>query len=155
MINERTFAELIFTHILQDPRTFCTLAQVSKRFNEVSKTQLIKKERINEDGTKEVWTELPNGTRHGLFREWYPCGQLKYEKNYNQNQLHGLFREWYENGRLKYEYNYVQNQLHGLCREWYENGRLWYEYNYDQDQLHGLFREWYKTGQLKYKKNYK
>jgi antitoxin component YwqK of YwqJK toxin-antitoxin module len=135
MINEAVFAELIFPHTLQYPKTFCQLSQVSKRFNEVSKRQLVKKERINQDGIKEVWTELPNGKKHGLYREWDSFGQLWYEHNYQHGQLHGLYQRWYSNGQLAYESNYQQGQSHGLCRRWYEDGQLMYELNYQQGQV--------------------
>lgn len=111
MINETVLAELLFPHTLQYPKTFCQLSQVSKRFNEVSKRQLIKKNWINKDGTKEVWTELPNGKKQGLSRGWHENGQLRYEKNYDQGQLYGLYRGWHSNGQLIYKHNYDKGEL--------------------------------------------
>ena len=52
MISENDLAELIFPNTLQDFRTFIALSQVSKRFNEVSKRKLIRKEQINSNGKK-------------------------------------------------------------------------------------------------------
>ena len=154
MINESDLAELIFSHALQDFQTYIALSQVSKRFNEFSKRQLICKEKINPDGTKEIWTELPTGSKHGLQRKWYTNGQLHYECNYRQGQKHGLQRGWYTNGQLGSESNHHQGQLHGLQRRWYYNGQLCAESNYHQGQLHGLHQEWYSNGQLWSESNY-
>jgi antitoxin component YwqK of YwqJK toxin-antitoxin module len=163
MINEAVFAQLIFPHTLQDTKTFCQLAQVSKRFHEVSKKYLIKKENIDSTvGFKTVWTELPNGQLHGLCRGWYLVsgqssearGQLRYEENYHQGHVHGLSRGWWSNGQLEYERNYNQEQFHGLSRGWWSNGQLSYEKNYNQGQLHGLCRGWDEDGQLWYEHNY-
>jgi antitoxin component YwqK of YwqJK toxin-antitoxin module len=143
MINERTFADLIFPHTLDDLNTFYKLSQVSKRFHEVSKKYLIKKERINQDGTKEVWTELPSGQRHGLSRGWYTNGQLWRESNYNQGQRHGLSQGWYKVTdqssetlcQIAYKHNYHQGHLHGLAQAWFTNGKSNYVNNYKFDKL--------------------
>jgi antitoxin component YwqK of YwqJK toxin-antitoxin module len=118
MINERIFADLIFPHTIDDLNTFCKLSQVSKRFHEVSKKYLIKKENFC-NGSKKVWTELPNGKKHGLFRGWYSNGQLWHELPYQQGQPHGLCRGWYlafsqsseARGQLAFKTNYNQGQL--------------------------------------------
>jgi antitoxin component YwqK of YwqJK toxin-antitoxin module len=111
MINETTLAELLFPQI-QDPKTWCKLAQVSKRFNEVFKRKLIKKERTDFSGAKEVWTELPNGQKHGPAKGLYSSGHLAHIVYYNQGELHGTNRYWYRNGQLIYKLEYK----HGICK---------------------------------------
>jgi antitoxin component YwqK of YwqJK toxin-antitoxin module len=168
MINESVFAELLFQQI-QDPKTWCRLSQVSKRFNKVIKSKLIKKENIDEDGRITIWTELPNGQRHGLLRKWYKVsdqtsgshGLLEFESHYIQGILQSG-KSWYPNGLQHYERNYQQGKLHGLWRKWYfvsvqsseARGQLEYEHNYQQGQFHGLYQGWYSDGQLMYESNY-
>ena len=89
-IGETDLAELLFPHILDDLITWVRLSQVSRRFNEVAKKKLIRKERIDGCGRKIIWTEFPTG----LCRTWYPHGQLSSSINYQHGKRHGLFREW-------------------------------------------------------------
>jgi antitoxin component YwqK of YwqJK toxin-antitoxin module len=135
MISETDLAELIVPHTLTDPVTFHLLAQVSKRFYYVSKKKLIRKKIIDPDGSKGIWTELPNGTLHGLCRGWGKDGQQWYKKNYNQGELHGLSRGWFFDGQICSESNYDQGKLHGLQRSWSADGRLRYKRDYNQGQL--------------------
>ena len=49
--------------------------------------------------------EMPfvKGNKSGLFRDWYPSGQLAKEANMKDGTAHGLIHYWHENGQLKSE----------------------------------------------------
>lgn len=147
MINETTLAELIVPHTLDDTRTFCRLAQVSKRFKQVTNRMLIRKERWIH--LKTIWTELPgSGKKHGLFRCWYPDGQLEYETNYVHNRIQGFSRGWYRAGNPQSIWFYNDNVPHGTCCGWYQDGKLWYIYNYQNGYRHGFSQERNARGEL-------
>jgi hypothetical protein len=162
MISENDLAELLFPHTLKDPVTFHRLAQVSKRFYDVSKKKLIRKEETAYVliRFKRIWTELPNGIKHGLCRGWYmnysseACCQLECARTYDQGKLHGLFQGWHPNGQPWYKTNYIQGKRHGLYQEWYTSGKLQFEYNYVHSQLHGPWRGMSEDGKLQIEYNY-
>lgn len=99
-MNERDLASLIIPHTLDDPVTFHRLAQVSWRFNEVSKTKLVKKQHTNTDDETEICTALPDGRRHGLSRVWYPNGQLKWSHHFHEGFHHGTCIKYSEHGEI-------------------------------------------------------
>lgn len=135
MISESDLAELIIPHSINDLVTFHRLAQVSKRFNVVSKKLLIRREEIDFNGIKFVWTELPNRLKHGHSRLWHPNGQLTQDYNYINGELQGVCKNWYLNGQLTSEWNYFDNDRHGLCKGWYPNGELIYSNRYSYGKL--------------------
>lgn len=125
MISESDFAELIFNHVLTDHVTFHRLAQINKKFNEVSKRKLIRKEvtfaawfddsnRMVWTGRgnvkKIVWTEQANGKKHGLCRTWVN-GKLLKSIHYQDDQLHGHYQSWYPDGTKMCHYIYESNRI--------------------------------------------
>lgn len=92
------FAELIFQHV-DDSETWCRLAQVNKKFNKASKTQLTPGKICTSEETI-VWTTLPNRKEHGPYRRFYVGGQLRTETYFRDGRGHGVSREWHHNGRL-------------------------------------------------------
>ena len=108
-ISESDLAELLFPHT--DFKTFIALSKVSKKFNAASKRKLIRKEKIDTDGSKAIWTELPIGLKHGLTKGWYSNGKLRYIQNYNDGLLHGPCQVWFRNGQLFKTYNYNHGKL--------------------------------------------
>lgn len=153
MINETTLAEFILPHTIDDHVTFHRLSCVSRRFNQVAKRMLIRREQINY-GCKYIWTELPGsvgGRIHGLYRIFLENGLLHREYTYHQGSRHGRMRGWYAIGgltHLTYEWNYYQGKLHGLQHEWHINGQLVSEENYHHGKQHGCTKKWNTKGQL-------
>ena len=134
-ISESDLAELLFPHVT-DFKTWIALSKVSKKFNEVSKKKLIKKEEKYEDGYKKIWTILlRTGQKHGFQREWYPSNQLMHESNYYQGKKHGIAKGWFVNGQLSYSCNYYYDQLHGPYLGWFINGQLVSKNNYNHGKL--------------------
>ncbi|MFC4105060.1 toxin-antitoxin system YwqK family antitoxin [Micromonospora zhanjiangensis] len=52
-----------------------------------------------------------DGMQHGVARDWYPSGVLKYEASYRKNARHGASREYREDGSLSVETIYEHGIL--------------------------------------------
>lgn len=156
MIGEEALAELIFSHV-DDSVTWCRLAQVSKRFNKVSKRKLIQKE-VFSYGKKEIYTILPaNGLCHGVYQvieKVHTNAYLQVKCTNKNGQQHGLYQAWFNNGQLFIEKNYVDGQKYGRCRIWYYTGQLQIERHYKKNEFHGLIQEWSEKGILTKKTMY-
>lgn len=120
-LSKSDLANLLFPHV--DPPVWHRLQQVSKRFNQVGKSKLIRKEEIYPDNEKEIWTELPNGNLHGLYKQWYPDGQLHYCWSYVNGVRNGISRVWYINGQLCCEYNCVNGHIQSYS-SWLPDGAI-------------------------------
>lgn len=95
MISERDFAELLLPHVLDDTNTWYKLARVSKRFLEVSRRLLVKKEykfKYMNNLWHYIWTTLPDGQEHGVY------------KLFRNNQL--SVKQMFKNGMRLTEVNY-------------------------------------------------
>lgn len=159
MINEETLAELIFSHN-NDIQTYLHLAQVSKRFNKVSKRVLVKKTYIKTyiraNGETTCWTELPNipGIRHGLLTIKHIYGCITSEHNYCIGNLHGICKNYHINGQIGSIGNYVNGKEHGQLEGWYIDGKQEYKINFVNGLRHGMSEGWWDDGSLQYQFNY-
>jgi len=57
-------------------------------------------------GDKIKYYILPNGYRHGLFKQWRSDGLLRVECTYKDGKKEGLYRAWRANGQLFSECTY-------------------------------------------------
>lgn len=76
-------------------------------------------------GEFKEWCELPDGTRDGPTRAYYPSGQLKMEGQYKDHHLDGVWTNWREDGSKKSELVY-DNGVEIEGRLWDEQGRRTY-----------------------------
>jgi len=58
-----------------------------------------------------------------VYREYYPSGQLKEERNYKDGWEHGFVRSYYENGQLKNERQMLDGKKVGISYKYDENGK--------------------------------
>lgn len=136
-IGETVFARLIFSQVT-DPRTWFQLAQVSKRFNEVSESMLIKMETIQPDWAKIINIYLPshppNRSTPWMRGSSIVSRRKKHPMAKAAGNLTGV--SWYLNGNK-----------HGLCQGWHINGKLHHEgkYKYGNTITYKVWNEW---GQL-------
>ena len=54
------------------------------------------------------WEE---GKRNGIFKGWYPNGNIQGQGNWKAGKKNGIHERWYRNGQLNIEANYKDNQL--------------------------------------------
>lgn len=155
------------------------IAKLLKTIYSEPDVQLIKKEEPSLIGGKYIWTELPDGKKHGLWQQWDGNNKLVLEENYLFGKLYGHRRTWFEDsGRLRsqtlyqdgkkhgcsYGWNkdgqheseerYFEDQKHGNAKSWYGSGQLYTEWNFTNGLADGICRRWYHTGQLQSVENY-
>ena len=76
-----------------------------------------------QDGSKE-YIDKSNGQYHGLWKIFWPGGQLKVEKYMRKGAIHGYFREWTSEGQMIEESYYWRGMLDGVSKKWYDSGIL-------------------------------
>lgn len=100
--------------------------------------------------------------KHGVCREWHQNGQLKEERDFENDKMTGRWREWHENGQLIWDSIQTDGwPYNGHQRAWNKDGRLQLSSDYKEGKLHGILyrcddngketREyWWKGKQQKY-----
>jgi antitoxin component YwqK of YwqJK toxin-antitoxin module len=120
--------------------TLCSLEQYRVQFLVQVKFEL------------ETYHRLPNGLKHGEYKEWHNDGgqrgqQLYKLCFYKDDQLEGEYKRWYENGQLRGLCFYKDGRIEGESKEWYKTGQLW-EHCFFKDWKHeGEYNSWYEDGQ--------
>lgn len=89
-----------------------------------------------------------DGKKDGVWRIYYPSGQLHKEGTMKKGQDHGRYREYHPNGQMQYEYFYDLGKKTGKWLSWYENGVPYTERHFVNDQLHGKVYVWDEQGNL-------
>lgn len=88
-----------------------------------------------------------NGTKTGIWKEYYKGGALRSEWDYN-SPLVALFppgKEFYPNGKVKIERTQVDT-VHEV--QYYPSGRMSMENKWDKRGMWVLHKEWCEKGQL-------
>jgi len=114
--------QLVFLEF-EDGHDMINFSELNRKCHQIFHQHIKIEDNINNKIMKNI-----HGQKHGIYREWYSNGQLRYEHNYVHDLKHGICYGWYPNGQLKYEDNYFHGQKHGICRRWYPNGQLGHEY---------------------------
>lgn len=65
---------------------------------------------------------MRGGIPHGLFQQWYPNGQLRIQRGYQDGKLHGVCRQYAPNGSLLVEF--TMNDGDGILLEHWDTGTL-------------------------------
>jgi antitoxin component YwqK of YwqJK toxin-antitoxin module len=97
---------------------------------------------------KYIEQQYLNGKKDGIWRVYYPSGQLQKEGNMVNGLDEGLYREYYENGTLQYEYHYSAGKKVGKWLSWYADGTPYTERNFVNDELNGKVLVWDEKGKL-------
>ena len=67
---------------------------------------------------------LKERQKNGVYRAYYPNGQLKIEGNYKDGKEDGFWTVWYENGKKKAEGNYKNGDQVGKWTIYNEDGSV-------------------------------
>jgi len=130
-------------------------------------------------GMKEVYqVQKKSGEKSGIYRLYYPDGNLFEESDYRQGKLNGqrilyypsgkkeilesyqndtitgTYQMFHENGSLKLKGAYKNGVMTGIWKAFYESGALKEEVAFSDNLENGPFIEYYKDGTLKAKGNY-
>lgn len=155
-LSEGDLATLLFSQIGDDVQTSLKLAQVSKRFYQISKQKLSISHAPNASDIIKICVKMPNGKLFGLEKKYYrQSKQLEFRYNFLNNRLHGLSEGWYENGQISYKNQWVSGNKHGERIGWRSNGQISHIANHQNGYRHGLLCYWYPDGQLKLVSYYK
>ena len=87
-----------------------------------------------------------DGNRHGLFKVWYPSGQVKAIEPYSHGKLHGVYQSWHENGQLEGVREFHNGKREGAFTFWWDNGNPRLQTVYINDLPHGSCRSWWYNG---------
>lgn len=86
------------------------------------------------------------GLLNGLYRAYYPSGELKEEYTYLNGKRSSTGRTFYEEGPLRSNVSYVGGKKYGPENEYYQNGSLMQEKYYDGDEWTGVAVHYYRNG---------
>jgi antitoxin component YwqK of YwqJK toxin-antitoxin module len=85
----------------------------------------------------------------GIWKTYYPNGNLKSEITYIDNRPKGYAKMYYENGQLQEEGIWENNRWVGDYKSYYENGQTFYDFKYNNTgKREGEQKYFYDNGQL-------
>lgn len=88
------------------------------------------------------------GKRHGLWREWYPSGDLRSAGRWENGVRVGVWSWWYPGGGLQRQGMMRDGRPDGLWRDWYANGAPAQSGCYANSQPNGFWIQWWPDGVL-------
>lgn len=97
--------------------------------------------------------EYINNRTGGYYKIYYENGQLQEEGYWKNNRNVGTFKRYYENGNLAQEFNFNESgKREGVQKYYYENGQLMIEGEWQDGKEAGVVKEYYENGELKAEK---
>lgn len=92
---------------------------------------------IYNTGEKLVECTFINGKREGLYRQWWPNGNLRYLFYYQDDRLEDKAIVFYPDARKRQENTYHRGSEEGLQRYWDEQGELVSNYTVKENKIYG------------------
>jgi len=89
-----------------------------------------------------------DGKRQGLWKEYYPTGELKSMGHYINSNQEGNWKFYFENQKIEVEGNYKNGKKEGAWYWYYPNGMTLQEENWTQGKLDGEFVEYNEEGKI-------
>jgi len=89
-----------------------------------------------------------DGKRQGLWREFYPTGELKSEGYYINSEQDGVWKFFFQNQDLELEGHYKDGKKEGVWYWYYPDGEVLQEENWHQGTLDGDFIEYDESGNV-------
>ena len=84
-----------------------------------------------------------------VVEEYWPDGQVKWERTYQDGTLDGMTKEFAEDGTLLAEENYENGKKNGISKLYYKDGTLRMEVNYQDGIKDGLETTYLRWNNLK------
>jgi len=75
------------------------------------------------------------GQLDGGYFSWHRNGKVRFNSQYQCDQILGEYNEWWENGQLKTVEFFQNGNIHGFCQYNNEDGTLNHQKLYQQNQL--------------------
>jgi len=100
---------------------------------------------------------ISNHQLNGIWRTYYPSGNLQSTVNYNEGLVDGDAYFYYDNDKntKMAEVQYSDDLIDGVYMEYYENGAQKALLHYEEGILNGEAEYYYRTGRTKIKGKYK
>ena len=111
-----------------------------------------------DDGTTlKVEGQMKNNLPYGIWRRYYPSGNLQNVTNYDEGEVTGEFYQYFDKKprQLMVQANYDHDLLEGEYFEYWQNGAIKAKLHYKDGKLHGEALYYFPTGQLKTKGKYR
>jgi len=87
--------------------------------------------------------------RVGIWKKYYPSGELRSEINYENNHPRGEYRIFYPNGNLEEEGTWKGNRNSGSFVRYHENGTIAQKFFFlDNGKRNGVQKYYYDNGEL-------
>jgi hypothetical protein len=90
-----------------------------------------------------------NGKEEGIFKKWYPNGQLVETRIYIDGNKEGFHQGWWENGAKKFEYHFLNAEHDGELKEWNKNGQAYRFFHYKKGYEEGSQKMWWSNGAIR------
>ncbi|RMG78739.1 MAG: toxin-antitoxin system YwqK family antitoxin [Bacteroidetes bacterium] len=91
-----------------------------------------------------------NGRPNGPYKIYYENGQLQEEGTWKNNRNVGTFKRYYENGNLQQEFNFTASgKREGMQKYYHENGQVMIEGHWADGKENGEIKEYYANGEIK------
>lgn len=126
----------------------------SLRIGEVKEPVLVERT-TRHPRTKELlrsWSEwvMPDGStrKHGTETEWYPTGQLKWEREFDDGESVGHWRGFHVNGAPMSESFHATDEP-TITTFWFDDGTLQARGEAWNGVRRGVWRHWYEDGTLR------
>ena len=94
------------------------------------------------------------GKRQGLWKEYYPTGELKSQGHYINSNQEGDWKFYFVNQRTEVEGRYKNGKKEGAWYWYYPNGAMLQEENWNNGKLDGEFLEYNEIGEIIVKGEY-
>jgi antitoxin component YwqK of YwqJK toxin-antitoxin module len=96
-----------------------------------------------------------NGRPDGPAVMYHDNGKVSEEGIWKNQRWTGIYKLYYPNGQLQHEFNYnTSGKREGKSTYYYENGEVAIEGNFSDGKETGVFKEYYENGETKAVKEY-
>ncbi len=113
--------------------------------NEVFNGQVVE---VENDGSVVYRLPIINGKEQGLAIGFYNTGEKLVERKFINGEKQGVFKQWWPNGNLRYLFNYNHDKYDGQQIVYFHFGKVQEEKNYSNGIEEGAQRIWDSTGNL-------
>ncbi|MCC6459570.1 MAG: hypothetical protein IT260_03800 [Saprospiraceae bacterium] len=100
------------------------------------------------DGKLSRTYQLVKGKKEGKMTDYYPSGELKGERWFQQDLQVGRTVLYYKSGRIMEAQHYLDGVKEGGDSIWYESGQLKFTVAFKNGKKEGRLNKWSETGEL-------
>ncbi len=103
---------------------------------------------VEYDGRIVYRLPIIKGKEQGLAIGFYNTGEKLLERQFAKGEIQGVFKQWWPNGNLRYLFNYNHDKYDGKQIVYFHFGKIQEEKNYINGMEDGVQRIWDSTGNL-------